>query len=391
MTGGETHGPVLTAIVDGVPAGIPIESVLIDNDLARRQGGYGRGGRMKIETDKVEILSGVRFGRTLGSPVTLQVRNLDFANWTTAMSVDGGGDDGESVTTARPGHADLPGALKYGHLDVRNVLERASARETAVRVAAGAMARAFLVQLGATVVSQVISVGNCRVSESASGDVASANFAEGRPLRMADDAAEKAAMAEIDRAVADGTTLGGEVEVIALGVPPGLGSHVSGDRRLDARLALALMSIPAIKAVGVGAGAALSSVRGDSAFDEIFPGSDGKNPLFESVELPFHRITNRAGGIEGGISNGSPIVVRAYMKPIPTQGKPLRTVDVVRFDRAEAHRERSDACAVPACSVVAEAMMLLVLADAFLEKFGGDALSEVQYNYRGYLNGILRA
>lgn len=381
----------MTAIVDGVPSDIPLESGLIDKDLARRQGGYGRGGRMKIESDKVEILSGVRFGRTLGSPVTLQVRNLDFANWKQTMSVDGTGDGVEPVTTARPGHADLPGALKYGHLDVRNVLERASARETAVRVAAGAVARALLGQLGVTVVSHVLSVGSCRLPESASGDVALAVAADERPLRMADDLVERAAIAEIDRAIADGTTLGGEVEVIALGVPPGLGSHISGDRRLDARLAFALMSIPAIKAVGVGAGSALSSVRGDSAFDEIFPGSDGKNPLFESIEMPFHRVTNRAGGIEGGMSNGSPIVARAYMKPIPTQGKPLRTVDVVRFEPAEAHRERSDSCAVPACAVVAEAMLLLVLADAFLEKFGGDALSEVQYNYRGYLNGILRS
>ncbi|HEY5996752.1 MAG TPA: chorismate synthase, partial [Candidatus Deferrimicrobiaceae bacterium] len=327
-------------------------------------------------------------GKTLGGPVAMMIRNLDWANWTERMAQ--GGERGKEplLVTARPGHADLPGVLKHGHDDVRNVLERASARETAARVMAGSLARCFLEAVGIRIAGQVLSIGKVKVPECVAGDMKCARASDRSEVRMADAAAERRAIRAIDRAIADGTSLGGVVEVIATGVPPGIGSFTAWDRRLDGRLALAAMSIQAIKGVEIGDGMAASGLPGSVVHDEIFPGSRRGNPLMGGFLLPFHRKTNRAGGVEGGMSNGEPVVVRASMKPIPTQASPLRTVTVDGWKAASAHKERSDVCAVPACSVVAEAMVAVVLADAFLEKFGGDSLSEIQYNYSGYLESI---
>jgi chorismate synthase len=387
-TAGETHGPALIAVVEGLPAGMPFDRSAVDRELARRQVGYGRGERMQIEKDEVEVLSGVRFGRTLGGPVAMLVRNRDWENWREKMAQEGEGKGIPPLTTARPGHADLPGVLKYGHRDVRDVLERASARETAARVAAGALARMVLRDVGVEIAGHVISIGRIRVSRDVPGcwDLAAAS--EKSDLRMADPVAARKAAAVIDRAKGAGSTVGGTVEVIARGVPPGLGSYVSWDKRLDGRLAHALMSIPAIKGVEIGGGFPLTSLSGDAVHDEVFPGKGRGKRLFRGMSLPFHRKTNRAGGIEGGMTNGDPVVARAAMKPIPTQSNPLRTVTIGNWKRAEAHRERSDVCAVPACSVVAEAMVSIVLASAFLEKFGGDSMSEIHYNYSGYLRRI---
>lgn len=350
--------------------------------------GYGRGERMQIEKDEVEILSGVRFGKTLGGPVAMLLRNRDWVNWREKMAQEGDGAGVAALDTARPGHADLGGVLKYGHRDVRSVLERASARETAARVMAGALAKRFLAELGVTVVGHVLSVGGIRVSPEVEGNAARAAEAENSPLRMADPAAEAKVIRRIDEAKEAGTTAGGIVEVIARGVPPGLGSYVAWDRRLDGRLGQALMSVHAIKAVEIGAGMANASLPGAEVHDEVFPGGDPDNRFLGTFVLPFHRKTNRGGGLEGGMSNGEPVVVRAAMKPIPTQSRPLRTVTVDRFEAATAHRERSDVCAVPAASVVAEAMTAIVLADAFLEKFGGDAMVDILYNYTHYLRRI---
>lgn len=387
-TSGETHGPALVAVIEGVPAGLAVSAADIDGELARRQAGYGRGERMKIERDAVEILSGVRFGRTLGSPIGLLLRNLDWANWGERMSVGGEGRGVAPLSTARPGHADLGGALKFGHDDVRNVLERASARETAARVMAGAVARALLRSLGGRVAGHVVSIGRVRVDPAVGGDFRRALASGKNALRMADPGAARRAMRAIDRAKEEGTTLGGEVEVIARGIPPGLGSCASWEERLDGRLSGALMSIPAVKGVAVGGGFGLAELPGRDVHDEIFPGRGRNNPLLGNVLLPFRRKTNRAGGIEGGMTNGEQVVVRAAMKPIPTQGRPLRTVAVGTWEKALAHRERSDVCAVPACAVVAEAMVSIVLADAFLRKFGGDSMREILYNYAGYLKRI---
>lgn len=384
-TAGETHGPALVCVVEGLPAGMPVRAEEVNRQLARRQVGYGRGERMQIERDEVEILSGVRFGRTLGGPVSMVLRNRDWENWQEKMSREGKGKGVDPLDTARPGHADLPGVLKYDHGDVRNVLERASARETAARTAAGALARAFLREVSVGVVGQVLSIGNARVRDGISGSWENAEAAEGNDLRMADPVAASKAARAIDRAKRRGSTVGGIVEVIARGVPPGLGSFVSWDRRLDGRLAQAVMSIPAIKGVEIGGGMDVAVRFGNQVHDEIFPGKGAGPGFFGGRHAPFHRRTNRAGGIEGGMTNGSPIVVRAAMKPIPTQSTPLRTVRVGTWRSTTAHRERSDVCAVPACSVVAESMVAVVLADAFLEKFGGDSMREIKYNYAGYL------
>ena len=375
-------------IAEGLPAGLPVLARDIDRELARRQVGYGRGDRMQIEKDEVEILSGVRFGNTLGGPVAMLLRNRDWVNWREKMAQEGGGAGVPPLDTARPGHADLGGVLKYGHRDVRSVLERASARETAARVMAGALAKRFLGELGVTIVGHVLSIGGIRVSREVEGNADLAAAAEGSPLRMADPAAEAKVVRMIDEVKEAGTTAGGIVEVIAKGVPPGLGSFVAWDRRLDGRLAHALMSIHAIKGVEVGEGMSLASLPGAEVHDEVFPGGAPGCRYLGEFLLPFHRVTNRAGGLEGGMTNGEPVVVRAAMKPIPTQSRPLRTVTVDRFDPATAHRERSDVCAVPAASVVAEAMTAIVLADAFLEKFGGDAMGDILYNYRHYLQRI---
>jgi chorismate synthase len=387
-TAGETHGPALAVIVEGLPAGLAVRAEEVNGELARRQVGYGRGDRMKIERDEVEILSGVRFGKTLGGPVALLIRNRDWVNWREKMAQEGTSAGIPPLTTARPGHADLPGVLKYGHRDVRSVLERASARETAARVAAAALARLFLRGMGIAVAGHVLSIGKIRVPKAVEGSWESAVRAGKSELRMADAGAEARAVRLIDRARKSGTSAGGIVEAIARGVPPGLGSFVSWDKRLDARLAFAVMSVPAIKGVEIGGGIALSALPGGLVHDEIFPGKRRGNPLQGNARLPFHRRTNRAGGVEGGMSNGEPVLVRAAMKPIPTQSRPLRTVEIGTWRRAEAHRERSDVCAVPACSVVVEAMVGFVLADAFLEKFGGDSLREIQYNYAHYLRDI---
>ena len=387
-TAGETHGPALVTVVEGLPAGMGFDRNAVNRELARRQIGYGRGDRMQIERDEVEVLSGVRFGRTLGGPVAMLLRNRDWENWRDKMAQEGRGRRIPALTTARPGHADLPGVLKYGHRDVRNVLERASARETAARVAAGSLARMILREVGMEIAGHVVSIGKVCVSRETRGCWERAVTSEKSDLRMADPAAARKAIAVIDRAKRTGSTVGGTVEVIARGVPPGLGSYVSWDRRLDGRMAQALMSIPAIKGVEVGGGFPLAVLSGNAVHDEIFPGKGKENRLLGRLFLPVHRKTNRAGGVEGGMSNGEPLVVRAAMKPIPTQGNPLRTVNIRGWKRADAHRERSDVCAVPACSVVAEAMVAIVLASAFLEKFGGDSMHEIHYNYSGYLRRI---
>lgn len=387
-TAGETHGPALVTVVEGLPAGMPFDRGLVNRELSRRQAGYGRGDRMKIEKDEVEVLSGIRFGRTLGGPVALLLRNRDWENWREKMRQEGEGKDILPLATARPGHADLPGVLKYGHGDVRNVLERASARETAARVAAGALAKMVAKAVGMAIAGHVVSIGRVRVSRDIEGSWDDAVRSENSDLRMGDPAAARKAVALIDRARKAGSTIGGVVEVLARGVPPGLGSYVSWDRRLDGRLAQALMSIHAIKGVEIGGGFSQTMLSGDAVHDEIFPGRGRTNRLLGGTALPFHRRTNRAGGLEGGMTNGEELVVRAAMKPIPTQENPLRTVTIGDWKRDTAHRERSDVCAVPACSVVAEAMVAFVLASAFLEKFGGDSMEEIHYNYAGYLRRI---
>jgi len=375
-------------IVEGIPAGLPVLAAEINRELARRQVGYGRGERMQIEKDEVEILSGVRFGKTMGGPVAMLLRNRDWVNWREKMAQAGDGEGVPPLDTARPGHADLPGVLKYAQRDVRSVLERASARETAARVMAGALAKALLKELGVEIVGHVLSIGEFRVAADIEGNRLAAARAEGSPLRMADPGIEAEVKRWIDGLKEAGTTAGGVVEVIAGGIPPGLGSYVAWDRRLDGRLGQALMCIPAIKGVEIGGGIGLAGMPGIDVHDEVFPGGNPAVRFLGKYSLPFHRKTNRAGGLEGGVTNGEPVVVRAAMKPIPTQSVPLRTVTVDRFEASTAHRERSDVCAVPAASVVAETMVAIVLADAFLEKFGGDAMREILYNYSGYLRSI---
>ena len=369
LTAGESHGPALTVVVDGLPAGLPVEREAIDADLRRRQGGYGRGGRMRIETDTVEVLSGIRHGRTLGSPVSLLVRNKDHANWGDVMSPDPQPDSARErrrLRYPRPGHADLAGALKYGTDDLRNVVERASARETTARVAAGALARALLRAAGAEVRSHVVRVGAVGLPKGAVAWEALDRI-EDSPVRCADAAVGVAMMAEIDRAKKDGDSVGGVVEVIARGIPAGLGSYVQWDRRLDGRIAQALMSIQAVKAVAIGEGFAAGETRGSAFHDEIlWAASSG-----------LERPTNRAGGLEGGVTNGEEIRALAVVKPIPTLLIALRSVDLATKEPQKASVERSDTCVVPAAGVVAEAMLCLVLADALLEKTGGDSLEEV--------------
>ncbi len=370
LTSGESHGPGLTVVVDGLPAGVPVAREAIDADLRRRQGGYGRGGRMKIESDTVEILGGVRHGRTLGSPVSLLLRNRDHESWRDVMSPDPQPDEARErrrLRYPRPGHADLAGALKLGTDDLRNVLERSSARETAARVAAGALARALLRTAGVEIRSHVLRIGAAAVSSETPIPWESLNGVEESPVRCAEAAATDAMVAEIDRAKKDGDTIGGITEVIARGVPAGLGSYAQWDRRLDGRIAQALMSIPAVKAVSIGAGLAAGETRGSAFHDEIL----------WSAGAGIERPTNRAGGVEGGISNGEEIRALAVVKPIPTLVMPLRSIDLRTKEPQKASFERSDTCVVPAAGVVAEAMLALVLADALLEKTGGDSLDEL--------------
>lgn len=389
LTAGESHGPQLTAIIEGLPAGIPVSSDGIDIDLARRQRGYGRGGRMKIETDTVEILSGVRWGETLGSPVTLVVNNRDWENWSEKMSPQPEHrDDSIAVTRPRPGHADLTGALKYDHADVRNVLERSSARETAVRVAVGALAKQLLGEFGIRIGGYVTAIGGVSVPPPALSFEELWKVAVNSELFCCDSLFEEQLKKEIDAAKAAGDTLGGVIEVQVLGCPPGLGSYVQWDRKLDARLSMALMSIQAIKGIEVGLGFGVADRPGSKVHDEIFYDVSQRET---GVKSSYCRTTNNAGGIEGGMSNGEPIVLRAAMKPIPTLYKPLRSVDMRTHEPFEAAVERSDTCAVPAALVVAEAVVAIEIATAFLDKFGGDSLMEIKRNFNGYCEQVCNA
>ncbi len=377
LTAGESHGPQLTAIIEGLPSGLKISVETINLDLARRQQGYGRGGRMQIETDKVEIVSGVRWGETLGSPVTLAITNRDWANWQEKMSPAAAcRDDSIRVTRPRPGHADLAGAMKYNQRDVRNILERSSARETAVRVAVGAVAKELLRLFGIGIYGFVVELGSIKVKRAGLPVAELAAIAAGSELFTFDPEADAAMKLHIDAMKQAGDSVGGVVEVVVTGVPAGLGSHVQWDRKLDARLAMALMSIQAIKGVEVGAGFAAAAAPGSKVHDEIF---------YDAEESRYYRRSNSAGGIEGGMSNGADIVLRAAMKPIPTLYTPLNTVDIDTAQQVAATVERSDVCAVPAASVVAEAVAAIELASAFLDKFGGDSIVEIERNYRGYM------
>jgi len=370
LTAGESHGPGLTVVVEGLPAGIPVDRAAIDADLRRRQGGYGRGGRMKIETDAVEVVSGVRHGLTLGSPVALLVRNRDHANWSDVMSPDPQPEEARErrrLRHPRPGHADLAGAVKYDTSDLRNVLERASARETACRVAAGALARFLLREAGAEVRSHVVRIGGAALPPGRLVAWEELDGVETSPVRCVDGGVEAEMIAEVDRAKKDGDSLGGVAEVVARGVPPGLGSYAQWDRRLDGRLAQALMSIPAVKAVALGDGLEAGARRGSAFHDEILWEPSG------GLERP----TNRAGGLEGGVTNGEEVRAVVVVKPIPTLLIPLRSVDLRTHEPRKASVERSDTCVVPAAGVVAEAMVAWVIADALLEKTGGDSLGEV--------------
>jgi chorismate synthase len=373
-TAGESHGPGLVAIVEGVPAGLEIDREQLDRDMARRQLGHGRGGRMKIERDAVEVRSGIRHGRTLGSPVALLVANRDYANWEERMNPWPVQAEVEEVHLPRPGHADLAGLLKFGHRDARNVLERASARETAARVAAGGIAKAFLRALGAEIRSHVLQIGAVRAPEREQLGLGDFDGVDDSPVRCLDPAAGEAMVAEIDRLRKANESLGGVFEVRAFGLVPGLGSHVSWEERLDARLAQALVSIQAVKGVSIG-----------EAWDVAGrPGSEAHDEIFWSEERGWYRETNRAGGLEGGMTNGEPLVVQGALKPISTLTKPLRSVDTESKQPAPALRERTDAAVVPAAGVVGEAMVALVLARCYREKFGGDHIDDVLAALRAY-------
>jgi chorismate synthase len=382
LTAGESHGPRLTAIIEGIPAGLALTEETINNDLARRQCGYGRGGRMLIEKDTVEILSGVRWGESIGSPVTLSVENRDWVNWKEKMSPYGQfRDDKIRVTRSRPGHADLPGALKYAQHDVRNILERSSARETAVRVAVGSVAKSLLAEFGVSVNGFVVELGGIRAVRPDLPLDSLRKLAASSELFTWDAAAEGEMKSLIDRMKDSGDTVGGVIEVVVSGMPVGIGSHVQWDRKLDGRLAMAVMSIQAIKGVEIGIGFEAARNPGSQVHDEIYFDS---TRLLEGEASGFYRKTNNAGGIEGGISNGEDIVVRAAMKPIPTLYRPLRSVDILTKKSFEATVERSDVCAVPAASVVVEAVVAIEMANALLEKFGGDSIGEIRRNYESY-------
>jgi chorismate synthase len=377
-TAGESHGRALVAIVEGLPAGVPIDIAQIDHELTRRQQGYGRGARMKIESDRVEILSGVRHGLTLGSPLALTIENKDWANWTEVMSVapqEIAPEKSRRVKRPRPGHADLAGGLKYDSRDLRNVLERASARETTARVACGALARQLLTNFGIDIRSHVIQLGGIPVEPLELTFDQIAAIPEDAPLRCADKETQKRMIELIDQKKSEGDTLGGIFEVVGRGVVPGLGSHTAWDLKLDGRLAQAVMSIPAVKAVAIGAGARASSLPGSEVHDEIG---------YNDATKEFIRATNRAGGLEGGVTNGEELRVRGHLKPISTLRRALRSVDIDTKQEERAAFERSDITVVPAGGVIGEAMVALVLASAMREKFGGDSLGEMKRNYDGY-------
>ena len=385
LTAGESHGPGLVAVLEGMPAHVQVTTADIVDALARRRLGYGRGARMKFEQDQVDVIGGLRHGRTLGSPIAIRVGNTEWPKWEKVMAADPV-DEAElealarnaALTRPRPGHADLVGMQKYDFDEARPVLERASARETAARVALGAVAAKFLEQaVGAEVVSHVVAIGTAKAPAGSVPVAADVAALDADPVRCLDADASKAMQAEIDQAHKDGDTLGGVVEVVVHGLPPGLGSHVHWDRRLDARLAGALMGIQAIKGVEVGDGFELAATPGSQAHDEIVPTADG-----------IRRSTGRSGGTEGGMSTGETLRVRAAMKPIATVPRALRTIDVSTGEEAVAHHQRSDVCAVPAAGIVAEAMVALVLADVVLEKFGGDSVGETRRNVEGYLSSL---
>jgi chorismate synthase len=386
LTAGESHGPALVAVLEGLPAGVRTTTTEVGDALARRRAGYGRGARMSFERDEVEFLGGIRHGVSMGSPVAIRIGNSEWPKWDKVMAADPV-DQSEldelarnaPLTRPRPGHADLVGMQKYALTDVRPILERASARETAARVALGQVARSFLKQaLDVDVLSHVVSIGQAHAPENLLPEPSDLEHIDADPVRCLDSAASAAMVAEIDAARKDGDTLGGVVEVVAHGLPPGLGSHVHWDRRLDSRLAGALMSIQAIKGVEVGDGFASARRRGSQAHDEI-----------ENSRTGVHRRTNRAGGTEGGMSAGEPLRVSAAMKPISTVPRALDTIDIATGEAAKAINQRSDVCAVPAAGVVAEAMVALVLADAVIEKFGGDSVDEVRRNLCGYLDNLV--
>ena len=374
ITAGESHGPGLTCIIEGLPAGLELDREALNRDLSRRQLGHGRGGRMKIERDQVEITGGVRHGRTLGSPIALQVMNRDFANWEERMNPWPVEADVDEVHLPRPGHADLVGTQKYGLSDVRNVLERASARETAARVAGGAVAKAFLRALGVHVRSHVIRIASVAAPIPTGLRLEDFERVDDSPVRCLDEEASRQMVAEIDRLRKANESLGGVFEVRAFGLVPGLGSHVSWEERLDGRLGQAMCSIQAIKAMAIGDGVEVASLPGSQAHDEIF----------WDEQRGYYRNTNHAGGLEGGMTNGQPLVVRGFMKPLPTLTKPLQSVDIATHEPAEALRERTDSCTVPAAGVVGEAMVAFVLADAYRRKFGGDHVKDVQAALAAY-------
>jgi chorismate synthase len=378
ITAGESHGPGLTCLVEGLPAGLSLDHSALDRDLARRQLGHGRGGRMKIERDRVEVTGGVRHGRTLGGPIALQVVNRDYANWEERMNPWPVENAPAEVHLPRPGHADLVGTQKYGLTDVRDILERASARETAARVAGGAVAKEFLRALGVEVYSHVLQITS--VTAPRRDRLGPADFAQvdESPVRCLDPEASRAMVAEIDRLRKANESLGGVFEVRAFGLVPGLGSHVSWEERLDGRLAQAILSIQALKGVAIGDGYEVAGLPGSEAHDEIF---------YDEAR-GYYRETNRAGGIEGGMTTGDPLVVRGSMKPLPTLTKPLRSVDISTHEPAEALRERTDSCTVPAAGVVGEAMVAFVLADAYRAKFGGDHIDDVRGALAAYTERI---
>src|SRR5215467_14060793 len=382
-TAGESHGPALIALVEGLPAHLPIDFDFIDHELKRRQGGYGRGGRMKIEKDQVRFLSGVRHGKTIGSPIAMMIENRDWPNWEEIMAareVSGEAATKKRLTRPRPGHTDLAGSLKYNHTDARNILERSSARETAARVALGGVAKVFLRQFGIEILSHTTAIGKVRVP-----DDFTPTWEQLESMRDDDlvhcvlpDVAQQM-VREIEQAQKDGDTIGGTFEVIAKGVPVGLGSHTGWDTRLDGRLAQAIMCVNAVKAVEIGQGVRIAYSRGSQAHDEI---------AYNNEERRFFHLSNRAGGIEGGITNGEEVRVIGYLKPIPTLKKALRSVDMASKEPFLAQHERSDTCTVPAAGVIGESMVALVLATAFMEKFGGDSIQETTRNYKGYLEQL---
>ena len=396
FTAGESHGPALVGILEGLPAGLTVDFDFINNELARRQKGYGRGGRMKIEQDKIKILSGVRHQKTLGSPVAFEIANLDWENWKNIMNIEGVGPNPQTEeekkkanpsTAPRPGHADLAGIIKYNQSDIRNILERASARETATRTACGAFAKLFLEKFGIRITSHVLDIGGERLQEGErpAFDILSQK-AEGSPVRAIDADLEKRMMARIDEAIQKKDTVGGVFEVIATGVPVGLGSYVHWDRKLDGQLAAAVMSIHSVKGVEIGAGFRQAGMFGSQVHDQIY--YDSKMSAERKRTKYFFRQTNNAGGLEGGVTNGEDIVIRGCCKPLSTLIQPSKTVDIKTKEPKEAIVERSDVCVVPTYGIVAESMVALVLASAFMEKFGGDNMDEIEKHYQTYLESV---